>query len=131
MIAADSSSIVAYLAGENGPDVDALDDCLARGDLVLPAVVVTELLSHPRLAPSLSAAFREIPRLDPTEGFWERAGLLRARVVARGMRARLADSLISQLCIDHEVPIVTRDFDFRHFVAEGLGLAVPPGALRR
>jgi predicted nucleic acid-binding protein len=30
-------------------------------------------------------------------------------------KAKLADTLIAQLCIDHEVPLITRDRDFSHF----------------
>ena len=54
--------------------------------------------------------------LEITEGYWQRAGLLRARLLARGRRARLADSLIAQSCLDHDLSLVTRDSDFRHFV---------------
>jgi predicted nucleic acid-binding protein len=57
--------------------------------------------------------------LEISEGYWERAGLLRARVLARGLRARLADTLIAQSCLDHNLPLVTRDADFRHFVRLG------------
>jgi predicted nucleic acid-binding protein len=49
----------------------------------------------------------------------ERAGRLRARIVARSRRARLADTLISQSCIDHDVRLVTRDDDFRPFARIG------------
>jgi predicted nucleic acid-binding protein len=53
------------------------------------------------------------------------AGLLRAKLLARKHRARLADTLIAQSCIDHEVRLVTRDADFRRFARlGGLRLAV-------
>jgi predicted nucleic acid-binding protein len=48
-------------------------------------------------------------------GFWERAAATRATVLAKKLRARLADTLIAQSCIDHGVALVTRDSDFRHF----------------
>ena len=60
--------------------------------------------------------FLQLPVLEITEGYWQRAGLLRARLLARGRRARLADTLIAQSCLDHDLPLVTRDSDFRHFV---------------
>jgi predicted nucleic acid-binding protein len=45
--------------------------------------------------------------------------------VTRKHRARLADTLIAQSCIDHGVRLVTRDADFRHFARiGGLRLAV-------
>ncbi len=49
------------------------------------------------------------------DGFWERAGLLRARIISGRRKARLADALIAQTCLDHDVPLITRDRDFRHF----------------
>lgn len=67
----------------------------------LPAAVVSRLLA--------------LPRLDVLEGYWERAGRLRSKVVARRLRARLADTLIAQSCLDHRVVLITRDADFRHF----------------
>lgn len=60
--------------------------------------------------------FLQLPVLEITEGYWQRAGLLRAQLLARGRRARLADSLIAQSCLDHDLSLVTRDSDFRHFV---------------
>ena len=53
-------------------------------------------------------------------GYWERAGRLRALAIGGGHKAKLADTLIAQACLDHDVPLVTRDSDFRHFRAAGL-----------
>jgi predicted nucleic acid-binding protein len=36
--------------------------------------------------------------------------------------ALASDTLIAQTCIDHDVPLITRDQDFRHFVSAGLTL---------
>jgi predicted nucleic acid-binding protein len=44
---------------------------------------------------------------------------LRSRVLAAGRRARLADTLIAQSCLDHDVSLVTADRDFRHFAKAG------------
>ncbi len=119
MIAGDSSSFVAYFAGESGIDVDTLDAALSNGHLVLPCVALTELLSAKNLPTALAKTLREIPRLDPVDGFWERAGILRAKILRRGWRAPLAGTLIAQLCVDHNVSLISRDADFRHFVRVG------------
>ena len=79
-------------------------------------MVLTELLSDPKVSMSVKDLFLQLPVLEITEGYWQRAGLLRARLLARGRRARLADSLIAQSCLDHDLSLVTRDYDFRHFV---------------
>ena len=77
---------------------------------------MTELLSDPKVTMAVKDLFLQLPVLEITEGYWQRAGLLRARLLARGRRARLADTLIAQSCLDHDLPLVTRDSDFRHFV---------------
>ncbi|MHB8420480.1 MAG: PIN domain-containing protein [Myxococcales bacterium] len=60
------------------------------------------------------------------EGYWERAGLLRSKLLARRLKARLADTLIAQSCLDGAVPLLTRDADFRHFAQwAGLELVEP------
>ena len=56
-------------------------------------------------------------------GYWERAGLLRASILKQKKKARVADALIAQSCLDQSTPLVTRDRDFRHFAsAAGLPL---------
>ena len=49
----------------------------------------------------------------------ERAGILRARLHAHRLTFRLADSLIAQSCLDHNLALITRDRDFRHFAQHG------------
>ena len=119
MIAIDSSSLIAFLGGATGADVKAVDESLERGDAVLPPVVLTELLSDPKLPPRVATWLRALPRLEVLDGYWERAAALRAKVLSQRARARLADTLIAQSCIDHRVALVTRDTDFRQFVRAG------------
>ena len=123
MIAVDSSSLIAFLAGDEGRDVDWLDQALALKQAALPPVVLTEILSAPGIERGAADLLRGLPVLDIRSGFWERAAETRARILAKRLRARLADTLIAQTCIDHRVPLVTRDRDFRHFSAHaGLDL---------
>ncbi len=123
MIAVDSSSLIAFFAGDEGRDVDWLDQALALKQAALPPVVLTEILSAPGIERGAADLLRGLPVLDIRSGFWERAAETRARILAKRLRARLADTLIAQTCIDHRVPLVTRDRDFRHFSAHaGLDL---------
>ena len=53
---------------------------------------------------------------------------LRAKVLAKRHKARLGDALIAQSCIDHGIPLLTRDRDFRAFAdAAGLDLVIGSG----
>jgi predicted nucleic acid-binding protein len=119
MIAVDASSLVAFLAGEAGDDVESVDQVLELNQAVLPPVVLTELLSSPGLHRKVARLIQGLPVLEIQPGFWERAGMLRAKVLKKRLRARLADTLIAQSCLDHRTPLITRDTDFRHFVTHG------------
>jgi len=124
MLAADSSSFIAYIDGVDGTDVEALDRALASGQVVLPPVVLTEVLSQPGLPEAHRKRLLAMPVLEPDPGFWMRAAASRSALITRRLRARLADVLIAQSCIDHDVTLITRDRDFRHFAKHcGLKLA--------
>lgn len=124
MIAIDSSSLIAFLGGDRGADVDIVDRALQLKQAVLPPVALTEVLSDPGLNRRVARVIKSLPVLEITPGFWERAAAIRAIVLKKKLRARLADTLISQSCIDHRAPLVTRDADFRHFSKHaGLQLA--------
>jgi predicted nucleic acid-binding protein len=125
MIALDSTAVIAFLSGENGAIADAAAAALEQQHACLPPVVLSELLSEPTLRVDVAALLKALPRLEITDGYWERAGQLRRSVLKRSLNARLADTLIAQSCIDYRVPLVTADRDFRHF--KRLGLIVLPG----
>ncbi len=123
MIAVDSSTWIAYFRGEDGPDVEACDEALAAGQVVVPPVVLVEILSDPALDRGVERSFRSLPAIELRPGYWERAAATRSKLLGKRLRARLADTLISQSCIDDGTPLITRDGDFRHF-ARHAGLAV-------
>jgi predicted nucleic acid-binding protein len=126
MLCLDTSSLIAYLQGEEGADVDMIDQALIDQVGVLSPVTVMELFSDPDLSPTLRRTNLELPALSITEGFWERAGLLRTKVFRIARRATLADTLIAQSCLDHRATLVTRDRDFMVFVSTaGLRVAIP------
>jgi predicted nucleic acid-binding protein len=115
VVCADTNCVIAYLAGERGDDVDFLDKLFARRVVILAPVVVAELLSDPALPYAAGKLITSLPRLATGDGYWERAGKLRAQLARRGYAARLADTLIAQSCLDHNVPLLTRDKGFQRF----------------
>jgi predicted nucleic acid-binding protein len=124
MIAVDTSTFVAYLEGATGLDVERFASALTGNDLVLPSIVVTELLSDPGPRKLLEPQIERLTMLPILDGYWERAGGTRRKLRTLGLRAKIADALIAQLCIDHDVALITRDNDFRHFEKHcGLKLA--------
>ncbi|MBI2337007.1 MAG: PIN domain-containing protein [Deltaproteobacteria bacterium] len=119
MIAIDTSSLIAFLSGSKGPDVEWVDKVLTDKIGVLPPVVLTELLSDASLPKTTLELFTQLPLLNLSTHYWNNAGLLRAKIISGGFKARLADTLIAQACIENTVALITRDKDFRHFQKYG------------
>ena len=117
MIAVDTSTWIAFFQGDGGEDTELLDRALQNRQVLMVPVVLTELLSAPELSSEVSQTLSELPLIDVGPGYWQRAGELRAKVLAKRRKARLGDALISQSCIDHGIPLLTRDRDFRAFAA--------------
>jgi predicted nucleic acid-binding protein len=115
MIAADTSTWIAFLEGDPGKDTEMLDRALQGKQVLMVPAVLTEILSDPKLPPEISKALSELPLIEVTSGYWQRAGQLRAKVLARRRKARLGDALIAQSCIDRGIALLTRDRDFRVF----------------
>ena len=121
MIAADTSTWIAFLQGETANDTELLDQALQDRQLLMVPVVLTELLSDPKLSVDVARTFCDLPATEIGNDYWQRAGALRAKVLAKRRRARLGDALIAQSCIDGGISLLTRDRDFRAF-AEAAGL---------
>ncbi|MGH9496511.1 MAG: PIN domain-containing protein [Candidatus Sulfotelmatobacter sp.] len=125
MIAADTSTWVAFLEGAAAEDTELLDRALGDRQLLMVPVVLTELLSDPKLPAGVAETLSEVPMIEIEPGYWQRAGVLRARVLSKCRKARLGDALIAQTCIDRGIPLITRDRDFRAFAAAaGLDLVL-------
>jgi len=125
MIAVDTSSWLAFLQGDAGEDGELLDRALQDRQVLMAPAVLTEVLSDLKLSAEVSQTLSELPLIEVRPGYWQRAGELRARVLAKRRKARLGDALIAQSCIDHGIPLLTRDRDFRAFAdAAGLGLLI-------
>ncbi|HEX4808468.1 MAG TPA: PIN domain-containing protein [Bryobacteraceae bacterium] len=123
MIAADTSTWIAFFQGDAGKDVETLDRSLENRQVLMAPPVLTELLSDPKITSEVSNNLSELPLIEIQPGFWNRAGALRASILAKRRKARLGDSLIAQSCLDAAVPLLTRDRDFRAF-AEAASLDI-------
>ena len=121
MIAVDTSTWVAFLEGDRSADTDLLDKALQDRQVLMTPVVLTEILSDPKLPSEVSRTLVELPLIEIQPGYWQRAGELRAKVLAKRRKARLGDALIAQSCIDRGIALLTRDRDFRAF-ADAVGL---------
>jgi predicted nucleic acid-binding protein len=115
MIAADTSTWIAFLEGAPGQDAQLLEQALKDRQVLMIPVVLTELVSGPLVSSGVAETLSEIPTIEVDSGYWQRAGQLRAKVLSMRRKARLGDALIAQTCIDRGIPLLTRDKDFRAF----------------
>ena len=123
MIAADTSVLIDYFQGMNNAQTKKLDELFNYHALVLPPIVLVEILSDAYLPKKFIEKMLDLPILEPMENFWERAGINRAKLISKKLKAHLADTLIAQSCIDSKIPLITSDTDFRHF-AKHCGLVL-------
>jgi hypothetical protein len=68
VIAADTSSLAAYLQGLSGDDVESLDQALETKQLRLPPVVITEIMSDPKVPKAVLDLLKSLPALEVTVG---------------------------------------------------------------
>ncbi|MDX2178082.1 MAG: PIN domain-containing protein [Bryobacteraceae bacterium] len=124
MICPDTNCWIAYVHGEKGPDVGLLIANLEIGRVRMAAPVVAELVSDPNFPPEAEIELLDVGTLAVDETTWYRAGKLRAKLISRGYKPKLIDTLIAQVCIDNDVSLLTRDRDFSMFKKHaGLKLA--------
>jgi hypothetical protein len=80
MIAADTSTWVAFLEGGAGEHAQLLDKALEDRQVVMIPVVLTALLSDRKLPTGVAETLSEVPLIGIGSGYWQRAGALRAKV---------------------------------------------------
>jgi predicted nucleic acid-binding protein len=122
MIAADTSAWIDYFKGCDKKHVKQLEAALMDGAVQMPLPVLFEILSGAGLTQEAREAILEIPRLENLSGYWERAADLRRGILKKGQRARSMDCLIAQVCLDHDMGLISGDSDYRHLVSSGLKL---------
>lgn len=122
MIAIDTSSLIRYFEDIVDVDTAVVDEALATNTAVIALVVLVEIFGRPVDPDDPRSVVWRLPVLAIGPGFWHRAASLRADLAARTLKAKLADCLIAQSCIDHDIALLTYDHDFRHFVSAGLQL---------
>jgi predicted nucleic acid-binding protein len=123
LIAIDTSSLRRWSRNEPGIDVARTRQAILSDEAILPPIVLAEALSSPAVEQEFIDFVLTLPLLDIEEGYWRRAGDLRRSFLREGYKAKLSDALIAQACIDKDIPLITHDADFRHFLRAGLKLA--------
>ena len=101
-----------------GAEVKALIQALESGETLLTTgLVLQELLqgfAGPKSRDQLLDRFSAIPLLVPDRDDHIQAAELRNRCRRRGVQAGTIDALLAQLCIRHDLTMLTADEDFKH-----------------
>ena len=95
MICIDTSSMIAYLQGEEGQDVTVIDHALLDQIAVFSPVTLTEVLSAPNLSTTLRQMYLGIPICRFKTVFGSALDFY-APNLAKGAKARPADTLIAE-----------------------------------
>lgn len=103
-------------AKTSSPEVDALRGALEGGDsVVTTGLVLQELLqgfSGPRDGRQIIERFSALPLLSPDRQDHIDAAELRNRCRRSGTQVGTIDAILAQLCIRHDLTLLTVDKDF-------------------
>ena len=103
-------------SASGSPAVEALRTALEGGDtLVTTGLVLQELLqgfAGPRARKQILQRFSALPLLVPDRRDYIDAAEVRNRCRRSGVQIGTIDALLAQLCIRHELTLLTTDHDF-------------------
>ena len=105
-------------ASPEGPQVRRLREALSGGEAVhTTGIVLQELLQGyrgPRAGAQVVERFAALPLIVPARDDHIDAAALRNTCRRHGMQAGTIDALLAQLCIRHDLVMLTTDRDFSH-----------------
>lgn len=102
----------------NEPEIQALKVALAGSDVVVTTgLVLQELLqgfTGPKARTQIIEAFASLPLIQPDRDDHISAADLRNACRKMGVQVGTVDALIAQLCIRHDLTLLSTDKDFAH-----------------
>lgn len=123
IVTADTSAMVDYLKGIDSKETRLIEELFNSGNVMLPPMVISELLSSNGLTKNQIDNLRVISTFEIKRDYWVRVGFSRAKILSKKLKARMLDVQIAQICIDYDAEIIVKDSDFRHF-KKYLGLKI-------
>ena len=108
-------------AEQRGREVERLADALTRGQPVLTTgLVLQELLQGfqgPKDRQAILDRFEPLPLIVPDRGDHVAAAELRNECRRHGIQVGTVDALLAQICIRHDLVMLTTDSDFERVAA--------------
>lgn len=126
MILVDSSVWIDYFSGNGSPETDFLDGVLGVRAVAIGDLILAEVLQGFRRDKDYKTAKRLLEELTMLELLGKKMAIKSAdnfrKLRKKGLTIRkTADVIIASYCIEHEMPLLFTDKDFKPFV-EHLGL---------
>ncbi|MCO6411495.1 MAG: PIN domain nuclease [Thiogranum sp.] len=126
MILVDSSIWIDYFSGNGSPETDFLDGMLGVSAVAIGDLILTEVLQGFRHDKDYKTAKRLLGELTIFELLGTKMAVKSAnnfrKLRKKGITIRkTADVIIASFCIEHNLPLLYSDKDFKPFV-EHLGL---------
>ena len=126
MILVDSSVWIDYFSGNGSPETDFLDGVLGVSAVAIGDLILTEVLQGFRHDNDYKTAKRLLDELTLFELLGKKMAVKSAdnfrKLRKKGLTVRkTADVIIASFCIEHNLPLLFADKDFKPFV-DHLGL---------
>jgi predicted nucleic acid-binding protein len=103
---------------QSGAEVRALRHALERGETVVSTgLILQELLQGlqgAKAKTALLAHFSALPMISPARNDHVAAAELRNHCRRNGVQLGTIDALLAQICIQHELVLLSADADFEH-----------------
>ena len=103
---------------QNSKEVKLLHKALSEGVTVFTTGLVLQELLQGFLGAKASSQiierFSALPFLIPDRGDYIQAAEIRNRCRRKGIQTGTIDALLAQLCLRHELELLTTDHDFKH-----------------
>jgi predicted nucleic acid-binding protein len=115
MILVDTSVWIDYFRGSDRRLTSQLHELLEDDQVALAAPVKIEILSgsSAKDLTALRRVLQALPLLIPTQSTWERMEGWTEKAVIKGERFGVADLLIAGLAADSDIPLWSKDEDFK------------------
>lgn len=105
-------------AETDAPEVQALKDALLADEVIVTTgLVLQELLqgfAGPKAQAQIMQRFAALPLIQPERDDYIGAAEIRNACRRAGVQLGTIDALLAQLCIRHELTLLTTDKDFGH-----------------
>ena len=121
MILVDSSVWIDYFSGNGSPETDFLDGVLGVSAIAIGDLILTEVLQGFRHDKDYKTAKRLLEELTIFELLGKKMAVKSAdnfrKLRKKGVTIRkTADVIIASFCIEHNLPLLFSDKDFKPFV---------------